>query len=190
LARPLSDEKRNAILEAAAHAVAVLGVGAPTAKIATEAGVAEGTLFTYFANKDELLNQLYLALKADLANAMMASYPSAADLRERSRHVWDRYIEWGGAYPAKRKAMRQLTVSERITESSRSIGNSGFRDIQALMDESLAGGAMQDQSLAFVGAIMESLAETTLEFIAREPTRQEHYKRAGFEAFWRAVSAP
>jgi AcrR family transcriptional regulator len=29
----------------------MLGVSAPTAKIAKEAGVAEGTLFTYFANK-------------------------------------------------------------------------------------------------------------------------------------------
>jgi hypothetical protein len=63
MARPLSEEKRTAILEATAEVVAMLGVSAPTAKIAKEAGVAEGTLFTYFANKDELLNGLYLELK-------------------------------------------------------------------------------------------------------------------------------
>ncbi len=59
MACPLSDDKRTAILEAATELVALLGVSAPTAKIAKCAGVAEGTLFTYFANKDELLNQLY-----------------------------------------------------------------------------------------------------------------------------------
>ena len=74
MARPLSEDKQTAILEAATEVVAMLGVSAPTAKIAKGAGVAEGTLFTYFANKDELLNRLYLELKMDLRDAMMTGY--------------------------------------------------------------------------------------------------------------------
>ena len=70
-----SEDKRTAILEAATEVVAMLGLSAPTAKIAKGAGVAEGTLFTYFANKDELLNRLYLELKMDLRDAMMTGYP-------------------------------------------------------------------------------------------------------------------
>ena len=50
MARPRSEDKRTAILEAATEVVAELGIGAPTAKVAKGAGVAEGTLFTYFAN--------------------------------------------------------------------------------------------------------------------------------------------
>jgi AcrR family transcriptional regulator len=75
--------------------VATLGLSAPTAKIAKGAGVAEGTLFTYFANKDELLNRLYLELKMDLRDAMMTGYPAGKSLIDRNRHVWDRYIGWG-----------------------------------------------------------------------------------------------
>lgn len=52
MARPLSEEKRNAILMAAAENVATDGLAARTAKIATAAGVAEGTVFTYFATKE------------------------------------------------------------------------------------------------------------------------------------------
>src|SRR6202051_2117802 len=107
MARPRSEDKRTAILEAATEAVAVLSVSAPTAKIAKGAGVAEGTLFTYFANKDELLNQLYLELKTDLRRAMMTGYPSGGSPIDRSRHFWDRYIGWGSAHPLKRRAMRQ-----------------------------------------------------------------------------------
>src|SRR5215831_11681244 len=88
MARPLSDDKRTAILEAAAEVVAGLGVSAPTAKIAKAAGVAEGTVFTYFATKDELLNQLYLEIKTDLRDAMMTGYPSGKSIAHRSRHVW------------------------------------------------------------------------------------------------------
>jgi AcrR family transcriptional regulator len=190
MARPLSEDKRNAILVSAVEVVAALGVSAPTAKIAKGAGVAEGTLFTYFETKDALLNQLYLTLKNELEAAMAAGYPAAAGLRDRWRHIWDRYLDWGAAQPAKRNAMRQLTVSDRITATSRELGGRGFREIEVMMEESVATSLLRDQPPAFVAAVMESLAETMLEFIAREPQRREHYKKAGFETLWNAVATP
>ncbi len=90
MARPRSEDKRTAILEAAAEAVAALGVSAPTAQIAKGASVADGTLFTYFAKKDELLSRLYLKHKTDLRDAIMAGFLSGGSLIDRSRHVWDR----------------------------------------------------------------------------------------------------
>jgi AcrR family transcriptional regulator len=47
------------------HEIAETDLSASTAKIAGRAGVATGTLFTYFANKKELLNELYFELKLD-----------------------------------------------------------------------------------------------------------------------------
>ena len=129
MARPLSEDKRTAILEAATEVVATLGLSAPTAKIAKGAGVAEGTLFTYFANKDELLNRLYLELKMDIRDAMMTGYPAGKSLIDRNRHVWDRYIGWGLAHPLKRRAMRQLVVSDRITEGSKKLVRDAFRGV-------------------------------------------------------------
>src|ERR1700736_1094285 len=129
MARPLSEDKRTAILEAATEAVAVLGVSAPTAKIARGAGVAEGTLFTYFANKDELLNRLYLELKLDLRDAVITGYPAGKSLVDRSRHFWDRYIGWGSAPPLRRRAMRQLAGSDRITEETKKLAGDGFGEV-------------------------------------------------------------
>ena len=62
MARGRSPDKRIAILGAAVHEIAETGLAASTAKIAGRAGVATGTLFTYFANKKELLNELYFEL--------------------------------------------------------------------------------------------------------------------------------
>ena len=187
MARPLSNDKRKAILASAAESVATLGIGAPTAKIASGAGVAEGTLFTYFPTKDALFNEVYLALKQEVAAAMMADYPTTGPLKVRWRHVWDRYIDWGATNSAKRKAIRQLTVSDRIGEPFKRSGGDAFRDVYALMDESVATGAMTKQSPAFVAAILEALAETTMEFVAREPDEHNRYRSAGFEAFWGGV---
>ena len=60
MARPRSDEKRSAIMSAAIHVIASQGLGAATATIAKEAGVSNGSLFTYFQTKADLFNQLYI----------------------------------------------------------------------------------------------------------------------------------
>jgi AcrR family transcriptional regulator len=188
MARPLSEDKRTAILVAATEVVAKLGTSAPTAKIAKGAGVAEGTLFTYFANKDELLNVLYLEFKTNLRDAMMSGYPVGESLIDRNRHVWDRFVGWGSAHPLKRRAMRQLAVSDRITEESKKLVGDVFGEFDKIMRECAAGGAMRRQPPAFVSAIMSAIADTTMDSIAREPAQARRYTKAGFDAFWWGVA--
>jgi AcrR family transcriptional regulator len=92
MARLLSEEKRNALLTAATNAVALAGVAASTARIAKDAGVAEGTLFIYFPTKDELLNQLYLDLKSDLRGFLTTDYPADTSVQEQIHHLWSRSL--------------------------------------------------------------------------------------------------
>jgi AcrR family transcriptional regulator len=188
MARPRSEDKRNAILDAAAEVVAELGIGAPTARIAKDAGVAEGTLFTYFATKDELLNQLYLTLKLNLRETMMRGYPTGKSLIDRGRHIWNGFVGWGSEFPLKRKAMVQLAVSDRITVKNKKLGSEAFGEINEILRESLAGGALKDQSPEFAAAIMTAIADTTMDFIALEPGQAKQYTRAGFNAFWKAIT--
>ena len=67
MARPKSEDKRDALMAAATRVIAAQGLSAPTAVIAREAGVSNGSLFTYFETKADLFNQLYLELKAGMA---------------------------------------------------------------------------------------------------------------------------
>jgi len=190
MARPKSDDKRNAILAAATQVVADQGLGAPTATIAKLAGVAEGTLFTYFATKDELLNRLYLELKAELSEAMLPPEGKSSDARTRLRLGWQRYVRWGVSHPHKRKVLAQLGVSDRITEQSKATGQRAFTEINEMLQESISSGALRERPAAFVGAIMGSLAETTMDFMARDPAHADDYETSGFEAFWNAIATP
>jgi len=80
VARPRSEDKRNAILDAATHVFAERGLtAAPTSEISKQAVVAEGTLFTYFKTKDDLINALYREIKLELADAMMSGFPAQAE---------------------------------------------------------------------------------------------------------------
>jgi hypothetical protein len=168
--------------------VALLGVSAPTAKNVKGAGAAEGTQFACFANKDELLNRLYQELKTDFRDAVMAGYPADKSLIGRSRRFWDRYIARGSAHPLKQKAMRQLAVSDRIPEECKKLVGDAFGQVNHLMRECAVGGAMRHQPPSFVSAILYAIADTTMDFIAREPTHAKRYTKGGFDAFWKAVA--
>jgi AcrR family transcriptional regulator len=188
VARPRSEDKRNAILAAATQVIAEQGLGAPTAKIAKLAGVAEGTLFTYFSNKDELLNQLYVELKSGLKELVMAAYPRGKSLKERMRHIWQKYVSWGVVHPQERKVLAQLGVSDRISELSKATATLKMGEVGSIVGEAIAAGQLRDQPPEFIAAILGSLAETTMEFMTREPKRAEHYAAVGFEAFWNAIA--
>ncbi|MFC5393542.1 TetR/AcrR family transcriptional regulator [Bosea vestrisii] len=189
MARPLSEAKREAILEAACRLVAEHGTGAPTAKIAKEAKLAEGTLFTYFASKDELLNQLYLELKTDFAKLAIPSYPSDGSLRDRFEHFWNGFIDWGAKHPAKRKALRQLAVSGRISQETRDKSAVAFAEIGTMFEQGHRDGVLKDQPQSFIGAVLDAIGTMTLDLIAQEPNRHEHYRKIGFSVFWDGIAA-
>lgn len=188
MARPRSNDKRDAILNAAIEVLAEMGERAPTSKIAKIAGVAEGTLFTYFNSKEELLNQLYLALKAELRHVMMLGYPTDTNLKIQMHHVWQSYLNWGISTPQKRKVMAQLSTSEQITEESKKIGMQSFCDLTQLIQKQIDEGRLHDYPPLFIGSMFGALAEVSINFMIQEPMSAERYRESGFEAFWNAVA--
>ena len=108
--RPKSADKRTAILDAATRIIVVQGLGAPTAGIAKEAGVANGSLFTYFETKADLFNQLYLELKREIASMAMKDVPEGSELRNQFFHIWQNWTAWAVTSPEKRRALAQLSA--------------------------------------------------------------------------------
>ena len=187
MARARSPEKRSAILEAAVHEIAKAGLGAPTAKIARRAGVAEGTLFTYFATKEELLNELYLELKLDLYRRINAGFPHKASLERRVRHVWSSVLEWAIASPAKRNVSVLLNVSHLITPETRARTGPERNTTDATMKELGRRSAMRGLPEGFATATMMALQEATMDFIATHPKQREQLIESAFAVLWRAL---
>jgi AcrR family transcriptional regulator len=188
MARPRSEDKRDAIMAAAIKVIAAQGLSAPTALIAKEAGVSNGSLFTYFETKPDLFNQLYLDLKAGMASAALVGLPAKADLRKQVFHAWSNWTTWAVSNPEKRRALAQLGVSDEITPASRTAGNKTMAGIAELMQRSRATGPMRDAPLGFVAEIMNSLAEATMDYMVRDPTNAKKHCKTGFDAFWRAIA--
>lgn len=185
--RPRSDQKRVALLEAATRIIVTQGLSAPTAGIAKEAGVPNGSLFTYFETKTELLNQLYLELKSEMAAMATKGLPASAKARDRFFHVWKNWTNWAMTFPEKRHALAQLSVSGEITAESRKAGHKVMAELADLADCSRANGPMRRAPLGFVLAIMNSVAEATMDYMTQDSANAEKHCKEGFNALWRMI---
>jgi AcrR family transcriptional regulator len=187
MARPKSDDKRNAILSAAIRVIAAQGLGAPTAVIASEAGVSNGSLFTYFETKSDLLNQLYVELKTEMAEVALSGVSTDNGVREPLFQMWSHWLSWAVAHPDRRRTLAQLGVSNEVTAASHQTGSESMAGVARLLQRSLENGAMRDTPLVFVSALMNALAETTIDFMIQDPSHAEDHCQTGFEALWRMI---
>jgi AcrR family transcriptional regulator len=189
VARPKSEDKRNAILDAATRVFAERGLAAaPTSEISRRAGVADGTLFTYFKTKDDLINALYREIKLELADAMMSGFPRKKSVRTRLRHVWDSYVNWGVTNPEQRNVLAQLQVSGMLSKESIEAGSAPFVEIQNMTRDAIAQHIFRaGLPIELISKMLSALAEATMDLIALKPAMDSKYRNAGFEVYWAGI---
>jgi len=188
MARPKSEDRRNAIMAATTRVIASQGLGAPTSLIAKEAGVSNGSLFTYFETKADLFNQLYVALKTEMASAALDGVSADKDIRDQMASMWSGWLRWATADGNKRRTLAQLAVSDEITETSREIGRRAMAGAANILEQSRANGPMRSAPLGFVAGLMNAAADATVEVIVHDPANADTHSRTGFEATWRMIT--
>ena len=174
-------------MKAATRVIVTQGLSAPTATIAHEAGVSNGSLFTYFQTKTDLFNQLYLELKSGMAAAALEGFSAGDDFRKQLFHVWSNWMDWAASHPEKRRALAQLGVSDEITPATRAAAHKTMESLADLMERMRTNGPLRSASKDFAAAIVNSLAETTMDFMIHDPANAKRHCKAGFEALWRVV---
>jgi AcrR family transcriptional regulator len=124
--RPLVDDKRRRILDAALEVFAARGYhGTAVPEVAAAAGVGTGTLYRYFAHKEALVNEVYRDAKQRLRVALLDGARGVdtdeIDAAEAWFHeLWRRLGAFARAEPA---AFRFLEMQDHVeyldTESRR-----------------------------------------------------------------------
>jgi AcrR family transcriptional regulator len=187
MARPKSDDKRKAILDAAMELFAERGIAhAPTSAISAAAGVAEGTIFTYFRSKDELINELYRDLRREM-DREMADYPFTADAQTRLRYVWDRYLNLAMKYPKRLKVQQQIRASGRLMKEAEP-PNTAIVELLHTTREAAEAGGFHNASSEFLVLMFRAQAEATVEFIAAHKELEATSRELGFKLIWRGLT--
>jgi AcrR family transcriptional regulator len=187
MARPKSDDKRDALVAAAARVIAAQGLSAPTAVIAKEAGVSNGSLFTYFETKTDLFSRAYLDLKTRMAATALDGLQAEAPLRDQLAHMWWNWMRWATTHPDQRRALALLDVSGDITPESRAASHQAMAEAAVILERARAGGPMREVPMEFALALMNSLADTTMDFMIDDPAHADHHCQAGFAALTRML---
>ena len=92
--------------------------------------MASGSLFNYFPTKADLLNALYLELKAEMAFVALDGLPPGDDVRQQVLHMWSHWLHWAASYPERRKTLnlsRLVCRYQRGEPSDRESGARGHR---------------------------------------------------------------
>jgi len=102
-------DKRTAVIQAALELVAEQGFhGTPMAMIANRAGVAAGTIYRYFENKDVLIREIYACLEEQAWAVIKEEYPDGRPIRERFLHICRKLISYFLASPMEFRFVEQF----------------------------------------------------------------------------------
>ena len=185
MARAKSPEKRQALLDSAAREIAAVGLGVSTSRIAKGAGLAEGTIFTYFASKDDLLTELYIELKTQSHLRICSGFPHDAGLRERLRHVWVEYLRWALERPAERSVSVLSNLSLIVPAAIRDRLDAESESLTKIGAELDRVGSFRALPPGFGSSAMMAMLGTVLETAAAKPRWKPRLVEQAFEAFWR-----
>lgn len=187
MSRPKSEDKRRAILDAALRVFADRGIAnSPTSAISMEAGVAEGTLFTYFKTKDELMVELYRELRMEFSRHL-TDFPHGESARSRLRYIWDQYLKLGAAHPEQLKVLSQLRSSGKLFKENETPAPA-FAEVMKATHDAVQGNELEDGPPEYLVLMMRAQAEMTIEYILAHPENAEMCRELGFKMVWSALT--
>lgn len=109
---PPVNEKSEAILAATCEIIAERGLhNTPMSAIARKAGMAAGTLYLYFDNKDILINEVYLYLSRKSYAYVTQRIKPDEPFKEWMRGMWNATMQWQLQYPSAFNVIQQCETS-------------------------------------------------------------------------------
>ena len=113
-------DKRRRILEAALEVFAEYGVhGTAVPPIAEAAGVAVGTLYRYFASKEDLVNAVFRDTKTRLGEHLLNGVEQEGDPRTLFVTLWDRLVAFARQQPRAFRFLEMQDHARYLDDASR-----------------------------------------------------------------------
>ena len=127
-----SQIKRNALVNATIKLVNNQGFhAAPMSKIAKLADVSPGTIYLYFENKQDLVDQVYIEVKAAFSNYAFQDYNEGMSVEEGFEIIWKNIADFKLNKIEEAMFLSQCDNSPIIDEPGR---KEGLKHLQPLLD--------------------------------------------------------
>jgi AcrR family transcriptional regulator len=151
--RVRDEQKQDAICKAAIALIQSDGFEATSiSKIAAEAGVSPATIYIYFANKEDLLNKVYLKVKREMSSAMMEGLDEVQSVDEGFRTVWFNFYRYAMENPVEFAFSEQFANSPLVNRLSRDEDEGDYGPLIELFERGKREGVFKDIPLAVFSA--------------------------------------
>jgi AcrR family transcriptional regulator len=157
-------DKRSDILEATLTLISDNGFhGTPMSQIAKEADVGAGTIYRYFDSKEALINELFLELKRDFSQAMLAGFSEDDPPPVQFRNVWLKIVNYCIQHPKEMLFIEQYHNSPFLTPETEAETIQYLAPIYTYFQSAIEAGLMKalpfDMLTAFTYDVAVALAK-------------------------------
>jgi len=161
------NDRTSHIVEVTIGLIAKEGLGVPTARIAREAGVANGTLFNLFPTKQALLDRVYITLKGEMALVFGKLDVAGDDLVAAMGDAWRSYVLWAVSTPGRHQVMHLLKGGGAVSPAAVAEGEQAFADMRRFVEMEMARGALTAIGFEHFARLAEAEADVVIA-LARE----------------------
>lgn len=186
-----TSEKKEAILKVTLDLLVERGFhDTPTSLIAKQAGVATGTLFYYFKNKEELINALYLETKSQMIKALKQAFVDTGSIEDRIRQLWKEGVKWGIMNPKAYKFIQQFSNSPYITHLTRHEASSQFEYWAIIIKEIENSHELKQVYPEFFEDFIEGILNLCVDHFRKHPEKiSEENIDLVFDICWNGIAA-
>lgn len=184
-------DKKEAIFNATIKLLTENGFDrTPMSLIAKTAGVAAGTIYLYFKNKEELINQLYLALKERLTEAVVKGYNGNLPIRVAVELLWGNYVNYFLENPTEFRFFEQFSNSPLIHKLTKEEGFRIFHPIIEIFDRAKEEKVIKDIPTEIVYCqVFQSVSYLIKQHINGSFELNKENLQTAFQASWDAIKS-
>lgn len=179
-------DKEKKIFEAALKLFVEFGFhGTPTSKIAKDAGVANGTLFHYFATKETLIKELFVNIKKELNEILISKINVNNSIEESFRAVYCSTINWALNNPEKFHYIQQIHFSPHLAQISEEEFQEQTKMHTAFIEHAKNSNAIKNMPNDLIFTLVNSQILGIYQYVLTQPNNQrQEIIEQGFEMIW------
>ena len=180
-----SVDKKEQIIIAAMKLLVEKGVQAtPMSAIARAAGTGMGTIYNYFATKEDLINAIYLYVKQSEIALVMKSMDPGSSLKAQFMSFYTAFIHFYLKYPESFAFIDQMQNSPVIQAGTKEAGRAAFLPVVELIQRGQKDGIIKQMELE---AILFFLAGTVTTYVRWSIGASKQHQKKQLELHLRMV---
>jgi AcrR family transcriptional regulator len=160
-----------------------------TTSITSHAQVGTGTLFLYFNSKEQMINQIYLEVKDEIATYLLSMLSEQKTTRSKFKRLWECMINWATENPDKFLFVQQFNNSPFINNLTREEAVGAFRFLFQIIEEGEKQDILKPIDPEFLYAFIHGHIFSTINYLRHNPFKLQVVTEFSFEMIWKAMSA-